>query len=372
MSILFEKFQMGPLLLRNRFIRSATGDNLVNKNGLPTEAMTQWYRDMAKNGVAMINTGMVKPRNSWISIHRTFSLALTHKSQIFAYKRLNRSLHDLGVLVTAQMTAYFFGNWKRLAPSQIPELGDVEEASLKDIKRAVAIYSELGEFIREANFDAIQVHAAHGYGLHQFLSPFFNRRRDQYGGSTENRFRVIAEIRREIARKAGKDFPVWIKLTTGDFLKGGMETEESVSMAKLAEKENFFAIEPSCGSLLGSWKSGGPIDKKEWKEGYLIDRTVRIKQAVRIPVVGVGGLRNFHEMERFIQEGKCDLIALCRPFIREPNLIERWQKEDLFPSKCISCDGCYKIYVDRKPLRCVLNPEYWDLLLKSVPPNSKK
>ena len=364
MSVLFENYQMGPLLLRNRFVRSATGDNLVDKEGLPTAAMIQWYRAMAQNGVAMINTGMVKPRSSWISINRTFSLALTQKSQIFAYKRLTESVHELGGVVTAQMTAYFFKNGKRLAPSRIPELGDIEEASLSDIHRVVRIYGELGGFIREANFDAIQVHAAHGYGLHQFLSPYFNRRNDQYGGSTKNRFRVIREIRREIARMAGKEFPVWIKLTTGDFFKGGMEIEESVSMAQLAEKENFFAIEPSCGSLLGNWKSGGPIDKKEWKEGYLIDRTARIKQAVKIPVVAVGGLRNFHEMERLIQEGKCDLIALCRPLIREPNLIQRWENGDLSPSRCISCDGCYKIYVDREPIRCVLNPEYWDSLLK--------
>lgn len=357
---------MGPLLLRNRFIRSATGDNLVNKEGLPTEAMIQWYRAMAQKGVAMINTGMVKPRSSWISINRTFSLALTKKSQVFAYKRLTQSVHDFGSALTAQMTAYFFKNGERLAPSRTPELENVEEASLRDLRRVIGIYGELGEFIREANFDAVQVHAAHGYGLHQFLSPFFNRRKDQYGGSTENRFRLIAEIRREIARRAGAEFPVWTKLTTGDFFQGGMEIEESVSVAQLAEKENFFAIEPSCGSLLGNWKPGGPIDKKEWKEGYLIDRTARIKEAVKIPVVGVGGLRNFHEMEKLIQEGKCDLIALCRPFIREPNLIQRWQKGDLFPSRCISCDGCFKIYVDRKPIRCVLNPEYWDPLLESV------
>ncbi len=355
---------MGPLLLRNRFVRSATGDNLANKEGLPTPAMMHWYKAMAQNGVAMINTGMVKPRSSWISINRTFSLALTQKSQIFAYKSLTESVHELGGLVTAQMTAYFFKNGVRLAPSRIPELGDVEEASLSDIHRVVRIFGELGEYIREANFDAIQVHAAHGYGLHQFLSPFFNRRKDQYGGSTENRFRVIAEIRREIARRAGKEFPVWIKLTTGDFFKGGMEIEESVSMAQLAEKETFFAIEPSCGSLLGNWSSRGPIDKKEWKEGYSIDRITRIKQAVKIPVVAVGGLRNFHEMERLIQEGNCDLIALCRPLIREPSLIQRWKNGDLSPSHCISCDGCYQNYVDRKSIRCVMNPEYWDPLVE--------
>jgi len=364
MSILFEKYQMGPLLLKNRFVRSATGDNLVNKEGLPARAMIQWYRTMAQSGVAMINTGMVKPRNSWNSINRTLGLALTQKSQISAYKRLTESVHELGGYMTAQMTGYFFRNGKRLAPSRIPELKDVEEASVKDIHRAVGIYGELGEFIREANFDALQVHAAHGYGLHQFLSPFFNRRKDQYGGSAENRFRVIAEIRREIARRAGEKFPVWIKLTTGDFFKDGMEMEESVSMARLAEKENFFAIEPSCGSLLGNWKSRGPVDKKEWREGYLVDRTAHIKEAVKIPVVGVGGLRNFHEMEKLIQGGKCDLIALCRPFIREPNLIQRWENGDLSPSRCISCDGCYKIYADRKPIRCVLNSEYWDPLLK--------
>ena len=364
MSILFEKYQLGPLLFKNRFVRSATGDNLVGKEGLPTAAMIQWYRAMAQNGVAMINTGMVKPRNSWNSINRTFSLALTQKPQISAYKRLTESVHELGAYITAQMTANFFRNGERLAPSRIPELGDVEEASLTDIHRIIGIYGELGKFIRESNFDALQVHAAHGYGLHQFLSPFFNRRKDQYGGSTENRFRVIAEIRREIARRAGEEFPVWIKLTTGDYFKGGMQMEDSVTMAQLAEKENFFAIEPSCGSLLGNWKSRGPVDKKDWKEGYLIDRTAQIRQAVKIPVVGVGGLRNFHEMERLIQGKKCDLIAMCRPFIREPYLIQRWKNGDVSPSRCISCDRCFKIYVDQEPIRCALNPEYWDPLVK--------
>ncbi len=364
MSILFEKFQMGSLLLKNRFVRSATGDNLVNNEGLPAIAMIQWYKAMAQSGVAMINTGMVKPRNSWHSINRTFTLALTKKSQIFAYKRLTEAVHELGSYVTAQMTAYFFRNGERLAPSRIPHLKDVEEASLKDIHKVIGIYGELGELIREANFDAIQVHAAHGYGLHQFLSPFFNRRTDEYGGSAENRFRVIADIRREIARRVGGEFPVWIKMTTGDFLENGMDMEEAILMAQFAEKENFFAIEPSCGSLLGNWNSRGPVNKKDWKEGYLIDRTARIKQAVKIPIVGVGGLRSLNEMETIIQGGKCDLIALCRPFIREPNLIQRWKNGDLSPSRCVSCDGCYKSYADRKPIRCVLNPEYWDPLLK--------
>ncbi|HSR13865.1 MAG TPA: hypothetical protein VLS90_20625, partial [Thermodesulfobacteriota bacterium] len=178
MAALFEPYAMGPLALRNRFIRSATGDNLVDGEGLPSEPMARWYEAMAQSGVAMINTGMVKPRASWLSIHRTFSLVLTRKSQVAAYRRLTGSVHRHGALITAQATAYFFGRGRRLGPSRFPEPGEAEEASAKEIQTAVRIYGDLAALVREANFDALQVHAAHGYALHQFLSPFFNRRED--------------------------------------------------------------------------------------------------------------------------------------------------------------------------------------------------
>jgi len=367
MSILFKPFQFGPISLQNRFIRSATCSNLADHEGRPTKALIQWYADLAKGGIGMINTGIIKPKLSWNSVNKTLSLTLSDQSRLPAFKKLVERVHEFGTKITAQMSSYFTGDSNNhLAPSPLPDnIKNPKHKSVvafeTDIKNAVKIYGQLAALIREAGFDAVQIHAAHGYGIHQFISPFFNKRTDSYGGSVENRFRIILEIKNEIAKKAGKDFPVWVKLATGDFLEGGMSIEDSIDIAKLLEKAGFIAIEPSCGSLFGNWNSRGPIDNNQWREGYSMEFAEKIKKNVSIPVVVVGGLRKFNLIEDFIKEGKSDLAAMSRAFIREPGLIKRWKNGDLSPSKCISCDECFKkYYLSIKPIRCVFNQEYWD------------
>jgi len=359
----FAPVQMGPLTLKNRFIRSATSDNFADEMGRPSNKMIRYYAYLAKNQVGMINSGIVRPKKPWFGSLRV--LTLSGGGQVPFFRNLTEAVHQFGCKITAQLTPYFARGKTFLAPtSPLPGLPEDHPqplaATIYDIKKAVKTYGRLGALARQAGFDAVQLHAAHGYGLHQFLSPFTNRRSDEYGGGSENRFRIIAEIKQAIGFEAGFDFPVWIKLTTGDFLESAMDVKEAAEMARQVEKAGFFAIEPSCGSLIGDWKSRGPNDKKKWREGYNLERISRIKKCVRIPVAAVGGIRRWEMVVDLLNQGMADFVSLSRPLVAEPDLLTRWLKGDHVPSKCKNCNGCFELFWSNKELKCLRNISYWE------------
>jgi 2,4-dienoyl-CoA reductase-like NADH-dependent reductase (Old Yellow Enzyme family) len=363
----FQPSLLGPIPVRNKFIRSATSDNLADEKGRPTKSLIRLYTDLAKNGIGMISTGVVRPKASWFGKFRV--LTLHDKRGVKALLSLTQSVHTYSAKISAQLTPYFSRGNSFLSPtSPLPGLSKDQpqprEATQREIREVIRIYGQLGGLVKDAGFDAVQIHAAHGYGLHQFLSSYTNRRKDEYGGTLENRFRIVLEIKAAIGAEAGNDFPVWIKLTTGDYLPGAMDINEAVSMARLAEKAGFFAIEPSCGSIIGNWKSRGPNNAGDWKEGYNLDRVVRMKKAVKIPVVALGGLRRLKMIENILHAGKADFISMSRPFLAEPDLLDRWASGDHTPSRCTLCNGCFNLFWGNRPIRCLKNKDYWDNLLQ--------
>jgi 2,4-dienoyl-CoA reductase-like NADH-dependent reductase (Old Yellow Enzyme family) len=186
------------------------------------------------------------------------------------------------------------------------------------------------------------------------ISPFFNQRKDQYGGPAENRARLVLELVRELKEGAGEDFPVMIKMNVSDFRDGGMTVDDAAEIAGLLAEGGICSIEPSCGGAGASYTPSGPIAKAEWHEGYLIEHAAHIKNSVPVPIMVVGGMRDLNMVEEVVMSGKGDLISMCRPFIREPNLINRWLSGDTSPSQCDSCDGCLRAAEKREKLRCVV------------------
>jgi 2,4-dienoyl-CoA reductase-like NADH-dependent reductase (Old Yellow Enzyme family) len=181
-----------------------------------------------------------------------------------------------------------------------------------------------------------------------------NRRTDEYGGSAENRARFIVEIFKAMKEGAGEDFPVFIKMNGADFQEGGMTIEDSAPVAEILDREGIEAIEPSGGSIGGTHNSRGPLDKEKWAENFYMPFAEEVKGRVNAPVMMVGGLRKFEVVESVIKEGRADLISLSRPFLREPDLINRWMKGDLSPATCTSCDGCSGLLMKGEPVVCVL------------------
>ena len=151
-----------------------------------------------------------------------------------------------------------------------------------------------------------------------------NKRPDEYGGSTENRARIVSEIAAKIKQRTGNDFPVFLKMNVVDFCDGGIDVEEAVRIVDVVSKTGIAAVEASGGGIGHHMNWLGPAKNKEWREGYLRPQASELKSKISLPVIMVGGLREFTMAHDIIQNAEADLISMSRPFIREPDLIKRW------------------------------------------------
>lgn len=227
--------------------------------------------------------------------------------------------------------------------------------TMVEIQSTVDAFAAAAKRTMIAGFDAVQIHGAHGFLLSQFLSPFFNRREDEYGGSLENRARMLLEVVGAVRETVGTQYPVLIKLNSEDLLENGLTIVEMLQVAAMLEKAGVDAIELSGGTSLGLYIDKYEItptqtvrDKVYWR-----DAAVRYKEKLTIPLMLVGGIRSIETAEELVGEEITDYISLCRPLIREPALINRWKSGDRRPSKCISDNGCFTPGMEGQGVRCV-------------------
>jgi 2,4-dienoyl-CoA reductase-like NADH-dependent reductase (Old Yellow Enzyme family) len=201
----------------------------------------------------------------------------------------------------------------------------------------------------------VQIHYAHGYLLSQFLSPIFNRRRDEYGGSVVNRARIHLEVYHAIREAVGTSFPVLIKMNCRDFMENGLSLDDSIEAAGLLAAAGLDAIEVSGGLLTGGKlnPSRPGIDSEE-KEAYFSEELRAFRKAIHIPLILVGGNRSFEVAERLVQNGLADYISMSRPFIREPDLINRWKAGDRRRAECLSDNLCFKPGMEGEGIYCVV------------------
>ena len=361
----FEHITIKNMKLRNRFVRSATYDGYANISGHVTEEQIKLFSDLATGGVGLIITGMTNVHHSGqIS---PFQNSIASDDCIPGLKSLTDAVHNLGAKIAAELAhagkeaAWFLGskNKEAIAPSFVSDdtyfEGKYREMTEDEILEIVCAFGDGAIRAREAGFDAVQLHGAHAYLLSQFLSPFTNRRIDNWGGPLRNRLRIHQEIYRDIRSKVGEDYPVMIKLGVQDGFQGGLKLEEGILAAKVFAEWGFDVLEISQG-LRGEWYEGtefrseiNSIDK----EGYFRSWCKGIKNQVKVPVSLVGGLRSFKLINEIIQNNEADLISLSRPLIREPDLINDWKVGDLHRAKCISCNLCLQAVMSLQKLHCV-------------------
>lgn len=359
---LYGKTKINGMTLGNRFVRSATWEGMCEKDGRPTSKLASCYRELASGGVGLIITGytFVRPDGKQLpgkmGIH-TDDFAPEMRS-------LTRAVHNEGGKICIQLvhaggqtTARVAGR-RPLAPSavnveQFPE--EPEAMSRRDIDEIVAVFGDAARRAREYGFDAVQLHAAHGYLINQFLSPLTNRRTDGYGGPVENRCRFLLEVYRRVRAETGPDFPVFVKLNGSDNLEGGLDIHDAVHAARLLVKEKIDAIEVSGGTSASGAKVPvrTKIDRPS-REAYNLALARKIKKAVRCPIMAVGGFRSLEVIKKALVEDGVDYISMARPFIREPGLINRWKGGDLSPARCISCNGCFRPGLREGGIYCVV------------------
>jgi len=222
------------------------------------------------------------------------------------------------------------------------------EMTNEEIEAIITDFSSAAQRLVEAGFDAIQLHGAHGYLMSQILSPLFNRRRDRWGGSAENRRRFHLEVVRRIREAIGRDFPLMVKLGVADDQEGGLSLTEGLETARELERAGIDAIEVS----VGVGHSSRTIREGEGEQAYFREKAASVKRAVTVPVILVGGIRSLQMARGIIDSGDADMISMCRPLIREPWLVRRWESGDQKPAKCISCNKCLGIVRRGEPLEC--------------------
>lgn len=365
MKSLSDSVSIRNLNLKNRFVRSATYDGLTDKNGFVSDSQIDLFRQLAQGGVGLIISGIV-------SVHSAgrlsaFMSTLDNREHFAGLKRLVDTVHQHGAKIAPQL--FHAGReasfWQQLqageavAPSVIendPYFEQPYRALTEDeILQIIEAFGLAAQHAREIGYDAVQVHSAHAYLFAQFLSPFTNRRSDAWGGSLENRLRFHREVYKSIRSKVGDDYPIMVKLGVQDNFPEGLHFKEGKQAAVQLCELGFDAIEVSSGLRGIGYKNAEyrPKINSIEKEGYFRDFCREIHHVVKIPTIVVGGLRSIELMEDIVARQEADLVSLCRPLIREPNLVQRWQNGDRSRATCISCNGCHKAIM-KGPLFCAV------------------
>ena len=229
-----------------------------------------------------------------------------------------------------------------------------KEMDGKDIKAIIEAYAAAAVRAKAAGFDGLQIHSAHGYLLSQFLSPAFNKRRDKYGGDIKNRVRIHRDICHTIRESVGRHVPILIKINGQDFIENGLTTNDSIAAAKLLVTAGIDAVELSGGTIVSGKlsPSRSRINAPD-KEAYFREEAQAFKETLSVPVILVGGNRSVEVADQLIKSGTADYISMSRPFIREPELICRWQKGDRRPAACISDNLCFAPALEGRGVYCV-------------------
>jgi 2,4-dienoyl-CoA reductase-like NADH-dependent reductase (Old Yellow Enzyme family) len=350
MATLFEKTRLNGMELSNRSVRSATWEGLADPAGYPTDRLIQVYVDLAEGGVGMIITG-----HAYVSEEGQagrLQMGLSRDDYIPPYARMTEAVHAAGGKIVAQLAhagcrapSALTGR-PAIGPSVTNDEGSTNcrEMTAGDIAYVKAAFATAAARAQKAGFDGIQMHAAHGYLLSQFLSPLWNTRQDDYGGSIENRARMLVETLRSIRDAVGKDFPVTAKMNCEDFLDGGLSLGDMLAASRILGAAGMDAIEMSGGSFAsGSYmpsRTGKAARTPE--EAYYASSARRFKETVHIPLILVGGIRSCAEAERLIKEEVTDYVAFSRPLIAEPDLIGRWGSGNTKRAMCRSDNLCFK------------------------------
>ena len=342
----FDETTINGLGLRNRLVRSATWEGLGSPNGEVTDALVDVYRRLAAGGVGLIITGYTAVRAD--GRQAPTQLLADDDRLIPGLARIADAVHDGGGKVVAQIV-HCGGQATREATGRHPV------APTDAVNTLIATFAVAARRFKDAGYDGVQLHGAHGYLLAQFLSPVRNRRRDRWGGDVERRSRFTREVFTAVRAVVGPDWPVMIKLNANDFLEGSTTEDDAAFLAAALAEAGIDAIEVS-GGTGGSGKLGAARTgiASSSDEAYFLPQAEAIRAAAPgVPLMLVGGVRSLDVMERILAAGTADYFSLSRPLIREPELPRRWASGDRRRAACVSCGGCFGPARKGEGIRCV-------------------
>jgi 2,4-dienoyl-CoA reductase-like NADH-dependent reductase (Old Yellow Enzyme family) len=362
MAELFESVSINGMTLANRFVRSATWEGLASREGSVTPKLTKMMAALARGEVGLIisSYAFVSPDGQ----SSPGQLAIHDDRFVSGLQGMVQAVHKAGGKIAMQIVHggrfadFALTGLQPIGPSAVAKDGQTicRAMSKPDIANIVSAFTQAAVRARQAGFDAVQLHAAHGFLLSQFLSPAFNQRTDEYGGTLENRARLLLEVVQSIRKATGPACPLLIKLNSEDFLEGGLTRDEAVQVAAMLEAASVDAIEFS-GGTVASPEKFSPVRPGKLKipqdEVFYRAAAKLYKARVGIPLMLVGGIRSYETADDLIRCGVADYISLGRPLICEPGLVKRWHNGDRRESECGSCNSCFAPASDGRGVYCV-------------------
>lgn len=356
MKSLYERCILGGIEVRNRFVRSATHEGM-SQDGVVTPVLIKMYSELAKGEVGLIITGGIevtkdKALKGSLSIHDDL--------YIDSLKSLTNNVHNVQGKVIAQL---IYGGSTVLCPIDYEPIGPsaVEdrfskvtprEMSKDDIKMVIKDFCDGTLRAKRAGFDGVQIQGGFGFLLNKFLSPYYNKRQDEYGGSIKNRGRILLEIREAIAKECGRDYPVFLKLSIDDFMNDdvkGLEFEEGREIAKLMAMDAYDAIEVTGGIVGEVGSKRKPTPNFHGGEAYFKEQTIELSKDVKVDLIATGGIRSEDVAKELIGYENINAVSFSRPFISEPYMVNIFRSGG--KSRCTSCYQCGK----PDGIRCVFN-----------------
>jgi len=357
MATLFEETTIGSMRVPNRLVRSATWEGLAAPDGTVTPALIDMMTILARGGVGLIISG-----HAFVSREGQASpgkLGVHADAMLPGLSAMACAVHAAGGRIVLQLAHAGIEALPKL--TGLPPIGpspmknangdDAHGMALDEIRAVVRAFAAAAARAQQAGFDGVQIHAAHGYLLSQFLSGYFNKRSDDYGGPLDQRARIVVETVAAVRAAVGHDYPVLIKINTEDFVEGGLTRDDMCALARLLEQAGVSAIELSGGTRYSG--NNSPVRRGKTQSVYYREAAGQCRQHVRVPLLLVGGIRDVATAGELVATGVTDFVALCRPLIREPNLASRWHAGDGAPAACISCNLCFRSAHVGEGLYCV-------------------
>lgn len=397
----FSPVTIGPLTLKNRFIKAATNEGM-SAGGVPSKQLALLHGNLAGGGVALTTVAYCAVSRDGRTLPNQLIL---EPASLPHFKALTDAVHARGGLVSAQITHGGCFTFIRERSTKRPlsasggfnKIGMMSGMFLKqamsesDMQQVVADFAQGARLARDAGFDAVEIHMGHGYLLSQFISPLYNKRRDQYGGSLENRLRFPRRVLRAVLDAVGQELAVICKYSITEGVRAGNSAEDGARIAQMLEAEGAHLLVLSAGmnaeSITTMFGSSFPKENRvqqknpvialamaiqrmtdpvvEFRELYLLDHARKVRAAVKMPLAYLGGAQSLNGIEQLMSEG-FDLVAMGRALIAEPGYVNKLANGEGRSNLCTACNRCVAMMYTPGGTSCVLGKP-GDAALNRVP-----
>ncbi|BDG32528.1 FAD-dependent oxidoreductase [Parageobacillus thermoglucosidasius] len=358
----FEPIKIGNLQLKNRLVVPPMVTNYCNTDGTVTERYIAYHEARAKGGWGLIITEATAVDERGKGFHNM--AGLWSDDQIESHSRLTERVHQHGGKIAVQLyhagrqTGSHITGVQPVAPSPIkdPTMDETpRELTKEEIKEIIEKFGDAALRAKKAGYDAVEIHGGHGYLINQFLSPFSNKRTDEYGGTLMNRARFAVEIIENVRKKVGKHFPILFRISTVEFVEGGLTIEDTKVIARMLEQAGADAIHCSTGVYKTMMYV---IQPAAVPHGFSVSFAAEIKKVVSIPVIAVGRINDPLIAESVLLSDKADLISMGRAALADPELPNKAKEgklDEILP--CIGCvQGCIGRLLKGLDICCLVNP----------------